>query len=141
MKEKLGEVNVETVSEATAEELQSIGISFRKAEYIKDFARKVKSGEFDIDRIEGLSDEHFDKMKETIADGFLGYTFSFADGKATVAQFGNTIYEGSYTQEGSVLTIAGEKYNVRGRQIVVNGNFTMLGEKLENVVVKVYFKA
>ena len=57
MKEKLGEVNVETVSEATAEELQSIGISFRKAEYIKDFARKVKSGEFDIDRIEGLSDD------------------------------------------------------------------------------------
>ena len=32
MKEKLGEVNVETVSEATAEELQSIGISFRKAD-------------------------------------------------------------------------------------------------------------
>ena len=31
MKEKLGEVNAETVSEATAEELQSIGISFRKA--------------------------------------------------------------------------------------------------------------
>ena len=57
MKEKLGEVNVETVSEATAEELQSIGISFRKAEYIKDFARKVKSEEFDIDRIEGLSDD------------------------------------------------------------------------------------
>ena len=57
MKEKLGKVNAETVSEATAEELQSIGISFRKAEYIKDFARKVKSGEFDIDRIEGLSDD------------------------------------------------------------------------------------
>ena len=107
----------------------------------------VEGKSFSYDRceiagyIEGLSGEHFDKMKETIADGFLGYTFSFADGKATVAQFGNTIYEGSYTQEGSVLTIAGEKYNVRGRQIVVNGNFTMLGEKLENVVVKVYFKA
>ena len=57
MKEKLGEVNAETVSKATAEELQSIGISFRKAEYIKDFARKVKSEEFDIDRIEGLSDD------------------------------------------------------------------------------------
>ena len=57
MKEKLGEVNAETVSKATVEELQSRGISFRKAEYIKDFARKVKSEEFDIDRIEGLSDD------------------------------------------------------------------------------------
>lgn len=36
--------------------LQSFGISFRKASYIKDFSEKVLSGEFNIDIIETLSD-------------------------------------------------------------------------------------
>ena len=30
------------------EQLQSLGMTFRKAEYIKDFCRKVLSGEFDL---------------------------------------------------------------------------------------------
>lgn len=57
MKERLGRVNAETISEASEEELQSMGISFRKAGYIKDFADKVKSGEFDIGRVESLPDD------------------------------------------------------------------------------------
>ena len=34
-------------SELGVEKLQSFGMTFRKAEYITDFARKIESGEFD----------------------------------------------------------------------------------------------
>lgn len=40
-----------------AEELQSFGISFRKVEYIRDFAGKVQRGEFDLEQIAHMSDE------------------------------------------------------------------------------------
>ena len=39
------------------EQLQSLGISFRKAEYIADFAKKVSDGSFDLENIRNLSDE------------------------------------------------------------------------------------
>ena len=48
MRDALGSVNAETVLNAGVDKLQSLGISFRKAEYITDFARKVQSGEFDL---------------------------------------------------------------------------------------------
>ena len=48
MRDALGTVNAETVLNAGVDKLQSLGISFRKAEYITDFARKVQSGEFDL---------------------------------------------------------------------------------------------
>lgn len=57
MNSSLGEINVETINRASADELQSNGITFRKADYIKDFARKVYTGEFDILSIENKSDE------------------------------------------------------------------------------------
>jgi len=57
MQTTLGEVNVHTISVATESELQSLGITFRKATYIKDFAEKVQIGEFYIDGIASLSDE------------------------------------------------------------------------------------
>lgn len=44
MKEALGEVNAETILAADISELQSLGMTFRKAEYIKDFAGKVHEG-------------------------------------------------------------------------------------------------
>lgn len=56
MQDKLGEVNAESISEADISELQSLGMTFRKAEYIKDFAGKVKSGEFDLDDVTRLPD-------------------------------------------------------------------------------------
>ena len=40
MKDALGEVNAETILAADISELQSLGMTFRKAEYIKDFAGK-----------------------------------------------------------------------------------------------------
>lgn len=50
-------VNADTVLNAGVEKLQSFGISFKKAEYITDFANKVKNNEFDLDSISQKSDE------------------------------------------------------------------------------------
>lgn len=52
----LGKVTPETVHAATEAELQACGITFKKASYIKGFAEKVVSGEFDIDAVEHMSD-------------------------------------------------------------------------------------
>ncbi|MBQ6455387.1 MAG: DNA-3-methyladenine glycosylase 2 family protein [Eggerthellaceae bacterium] len=52
----LGEVTPETVSAASEAELQACGITFTKAGYIKGFAEKVVSGEFDIDAVEHMDD-------------------------------------------------------------------------------------
>ena len=57
MKADLGEINAETLLGAGAEKLQSYGISFRKADYISDFAKKVHSGEFDIESLYHKTDE------------------------------------------------------------------------------------
>ena len=57
MQETLGEVNAETILAAGAPRLQSLGMTFRKAEYITDFAEKVHTGVFDLDAVEHMSDE------------------------------------------------------------------------------------
>lgn len=57
IQEQLGEVNANTVLNAGADKLQSFGISFRKADYILDFAKKVQEGEFDLEAIWEKSDE------------------------------------------------------------------------------------
>ena len=56
MQDALGQVNAETILSAGVSNLQALGISFRKAEYITDFARKVHTGEFDIEAVSQLSD-------------------------------------------------------------------------------------
>lgn len=56
MQEALGEVNAETISSADRDSLQSIGISYRKVDYIKDFAEKVLDGSFDLESIWEMSD-------------------------------------------------------------------------------------
>ena len=53
----LGEVNAETVLDAGVPELQSFGMTFKKAEYITDFAEKVHTGAFDLEGIWQKSDE------------------------------------------------------------------------------------
>lgn len=47
----------EAIDHASVEDIQSVGISFRKAGYMKDFTRKVVSGEFDLAAVEHMSDE------------------------------------------------------------------------------------
>ena len=57
MNEKYGHVTPEVIDSADAAELQSLGMTFRKAEYIKDFSHKVVSGEFSLDAVWHMSDE------------------------------------------------------------------------------------
>lgn len=45
------------IAAATPEQLQAIGMSRRKAEYIKDFARKVVTSEFDLQAVQQMTDE------------------------------------------------------------------------------------
>lgn len=56
MQDALGQVNAETILSAGVSNLQALGISFRKAEYITDFARKVHTGEFNIEAVSQMSD-------------------------------------------------------------------------------------
>ena len=51
------EVNAETILAADIPKLQSLGMTFRKAEYITDFAQKVHSGAFNLDAVWQMSDE------------------------------------------------------------------------------------
>lgn len=57
LKDELGEVNAENIYKTDISRLQSLGMSFRKAEYIKDFADKVHSGSFNLQDISEMSDE------------------------------------------------------------------------------------
>lgn len=52
-----GKVTPEAIDRMDAKELQSFGISFKKASYIKDFALKVSSGAFDINAVWQMPDE------------------------------------------------------------------------------------
>lgn len=56
MQDALGEVNAETILFAGVSELQALGMTFRKAEYITDFAEKVHTGAFDLDAVEHMND-------------------------------------------------------------------------------------
>ena len=49
LQDALGEVNSETICAAGVPMLQSLGMTFRKAEYMTDFAEKVAAGQFDLD--------------------------------------------------------------------------------------------
>ena len=53
----LGAVNAETVLAAGVPKLQSLGMTFRKAEYITDFAEKVHAGAFDLNAVAHMRDE------------------------------------------------------------------------------------
>lgn len=56
LEEKLKTVTPLAIYAVSAEELQSLGMSLRKAEYIRDFANKIVSGEFDLQAVEHMSD-------------------------------------------------------------------------------------
>ena len=57
MHDALGDVNAEAIIAAGVPRLQALGMTFRKAEYITDFAQKVHSGAFDLDAVGHMSDE------------------------------------------------------------------------------------
>lgn len=53
---RMKDVTPFAVHAVSAQELQALGMSLRKAEYIKDFADKIVSGEFDLQAVEQMSD-------------------------------------------------------------------------------------
>ncbi len=57
MRETLGTVDAEHILAAGVPQLQKLGMTFRKAEYITDFAQKVQSGKFDLEGIWQKPDE------------------------------------------------------------------------------------
>lgn len=52
----LGEITADTLLSCGRERLQKFGITFKKADYILDFAEKVKKGTFDLEKISHMSD-------------------------------------------------------------------------------------
>ena len=57
MCERLGEVTPETVLTAGEGELQALGMTFRKAGYLLEFARRIKTGAFDLASVARMPDE------------------------------------------------------------------------------------
>lgn len=55
--DNLKTIDANTIINTGIEKLQTLGISFRKAQYIMDFAYKVQNGEFDLESIWTKSDE------------------------------------------------------------------------------------
>lgn len=57
MQNELGEITSDVIDSLSLEELQRFGTTFRKAEYIKSVAQKIKSKEFDIETLHSMPDE------------------------------------------------------------------------------------
>ena len=57
IEDKFGVLTPEIVVNTPDEELKSVGISYRKAGYIKGFSQKIVNGEFDIDSLNNMSDD------------------------------------------------------------------------------------
>lgn len=55
--DRLGVITPESIDALSLEELQQFGISFRKAGYIQSAARKVLSGELNIEALESMPDD------------------------------------------------------------------------------------
>ena len=53
----LDSINAETILKAGVPALQALGMTFRKAEYITDFAEKIHTGAFRLDEVERMNDE------------------------------------------------------------------------------------
>ena len=56
MNDAFGEVTPASIGRASIEELQTLGMTFRKAEYIMDFTGKIIDGEFDLDVVKQMAD-------------------------------------------------------------------------------------
>ena len=57
MTDSMGTVNAEKILKTGRDNMQGFGITFRKADYIIDFARKVDEGDFDVEAVAEMSDE------------------------------------------------------------------------------------
>lgn len=59
-----GEITVEGLLAHSEEDLRNVGLTYRKADYVKDLAEKVNTGELDLNNIADYDDE--DIMKQLI---------------------------------------------------------------------------
>lgn len=66
MLDRFGDITPERIEGLSEEELQSVGITMKKAVYMKDIAAKVTSGEFKIDEIAKLPDEALVKQLSSL---------------------------------------------------------------------------
>ncbi|MEE3361988.1 MAG: hypothetical protein VZQ84_00350 [Anaerovoracaceae bacterium] len=57
MQDDIGDINAVSIAEAGVDRIQSCGTTFRKAEYICDFAGKVNEGSFDIEAVGHMPDD------------------------------------------------------------------------------------
>ncbi len=57
MNEGIGAITPQAIDAMSLEDLQKYGMTFKKAGYIKSTARKIISGEFDIDSLNSMTDE------------------------------------------------------------------------------------
>ena len=57
IKTKLINITPETILNINDDELQSCGLTYRKVDYIKDFAKKINSGIFNLNEINNMEDE------------------------------------------------------------------------------------
>jgi len=57
MYEAYGDITPKIIDSADVDKLQSFGMTFRKAEYIKDFSSKIVNGEFDLEAVKNMSDD------------------------------------------------------------------------------------
>lgn len=53
----LGQVSPETIGKTDIAQLQSFGMTFKKAAYIQDFSLKIQNGTFDINAVGQMPDE------------------------------------------------------------------------------------
>ena len=57
MQDALGTVTADSIAAAGVPLLQSLGMTFRKAEYITDFAQKINDGTFDLQAVWQMPDD------------------------------------------------------------------------------------
>lgn len=53
-----GKISVEGLQEKSEDELRQVGLTQRKAQYVKDLAEKIAANELDLENIDGYSDEY-----------------------------------------------------------------------------------
>lgn len=54
--DRVGIINADAIYSLDVSEIQELGMTFKKAGYIKDFAKKVRNREFEIDALRDMSD-------------------------------------------------------------------------------------
>lgn len=57
MQDALGTVDAAHILDAGVDTLQALGMTFRKAEYITDFAGKIEAGAFDLEAVSHMTDQ------------------------------------------------------------------------------------